>query len=43
MKVSIQSKMLNTKFPTGEIGCYESVGYIEKVEGQLIGKNLGSC
>ena len=55
MKVSIQSKMLNTKFevkfndsndiavyefryksvPTGEIGCYESVGYIEKVEGQL--------
>ena len=55
MKVSIQSKMLNTQFevkfndsndivvyafryksvPTGEIGCYESVGYIEKVEGQL--------
>ena len=55
MKVSIQSKMLNTKFevkfndsndivvyefryksvPTGEIGCYKSVGYIEKVEGQL--------
>ena len=55
MKVSIQSKMLNTKFdvkfndsddivvyavryksvPTGEVGCYESVACIEKVEGQL--------
>ena len=55
MKVSIQSKMLNTKFevkfsdsndivvyavryesvPTGEVGCYESVAYIEKIEGQL--------
>ena len=54
MKVSIQSKMLNTKFevkfndsndvvyavryksvPTGEVGCYESVACIEKVDGQL--------
>ena len=55
MKVSIQSKRLNTRFevkfndsndivvyafhyksvPTGEVGCYESVGCIEKVEGQL--------
>ena len=55
MKVSIQSKMLNTKFevkfndsndivvyavgyesvPTGEVGCYESVAYIEKIDGQL--------
>ena len=55
MKVSIQSKMLNTQFevkfndsndivvyafryksvPTGEVGCHESIGYIEKVEGQL--------
>lgn len=55
LKVSIQSKRLNTRFevkfndsndivvyafhyksvPTGKVGCYESVGCIEKVAGQL--------
>ena len=55
MKVSIQSKMLNTKFevkfndsndivvyavryksvPTGEVGGYEAVAYIEPIDGQL--------